>query len=849
MKQSKNGSTWRKWDLHFHTPSSYDYKDKGVTNEQIIEVLHANNVEVVAITDHHKIDVERIKDLQSLGKGKVTVLPGIEFRAELGGSESIHFIGLFSEESDINDISIKIQGACEISEKDIRDKGGDQNIYCDFKKTCRLIHELGGLVTVHAGAKSNSIENITNSLDYKMALKKELVINHIDILELGKPEDQSVYEGRVFPVIDEVLPMIICTDNHNIKDYRVKENLWIKADPTFEGLKQVLYEPKHRVFIGKEAPVNPPICIENIHFKFPENSKLENEIFCLSGEKQLLLSPNYTCIIGGRGSGKSTILNLIHESLKHGQNKFFKTKRVSDKEGNPLSVDQHVIIENNIDENQVEFLAQNEIEDYAEDYDKLTDAVYNRILKRDEDGLIANIEESLTLDLEMFEENIQKGNHIATLKEELVQHKKDLTQKQKIIDSFTSKEYIEITKQIKASTEELTKLKTDKESLKNFLTDLKKVCDKHKIEYQNTNYSKSLNQLITRSEDIIKDGNLLTFYDEENRVLTLQDEILKLKKDLKKYLSDKGLTEENQKDITNANTSISSIKITISNLEKKIKILEEEYASFGLQSITNKSETYIENLNKEVDSISDFLKKIKSNSVKTISLSFEFNYVNANQDILEAFKLQFKEELSQVNYREGALQDLLFCILPKDVDTKDQLLESIKAYQTSSNAKETLTQILEDDRSFETYKNIIQLSLLNYPKYKIVKVLYDDRSIENSSFGQRCTAILIILLLLGNTPIIIDEPEAHLDSLLISDYLVDVIKERKKGRQIIFASHNANFVINGDAELIHILEMDEKSKTTKITSTTIENQETKEALVALEGGLEALKKRELKYRS
>ena len=35
----------------------------------------------------------------------------------------------------------------------------------------------------------------------------------------------------------------MCSDNHNIKEYSVKEKMWIKADPTFEGLKQILYEP------------------------------------------------------------------------------------------------------------------------------------------------------------------------------------------------------------------------------------------------------------------------------------------------------------------------------------------------------------------------------------------------------------------------------------------------------------------------------------------------------------------------------------------------------------------------------------------------------------------------------
>lgn len=58
------GSEWRKWDLHFHTPSSYDYKDRSVSNVEIIETLCENKISVVAITDHHLIDKSRICELQ-----------------------------------------------------------------------------------------------------------------------------------------------------------------------------------------------------------------------------------------------------------------------------------------------------------------------------------------------------------------------------------------------------------------------------------------------------------------------------------------------------------------------------------------------------------------------------------------------------------------------------------------------------------------------------------------------------------------------------------------------------------------------------------------------------------------
>jgi len=83
------GSEWRRWDLHFHTPASYDYQARALTSHDIVSGLIATDVRVVAVTDHHVMDATRIREMQALGTGKLTVLPGIELRSELGGRESV----------------------------------------------------------------------------------------------------------------------------------------------------------------------------------------------------------------------------------------------------------------------------------------------------------------------------------------------------------------------------------------------------------------------------------------------------------------------------------------------------------------------------------------------------------------------------------------------------------------------------------------------------------------------------------------------------------------------------------------------------------------------------------------
>ena len=76
------------------------------------------------------------------------------------------------------------------------------------------------------------------------------------------------------------------------------------------------------------------------------------------------------------------------------------------------------------------------------------------------------------------------------------------------------------------------------------------------------------------------------------------------------------------------------------------------------------------------------------------------------------------------------------------------------------------------------------------------------RPIENLSTGQKATAVLLILLLEGDDPLIVDQPEDDLDNSFITDGVVPRMREAKRRRQFVFSTHNANIPVLGDAELI-----------------------------------------------
>lgn len=104
------------------------------------------------------------------------------------------------------------------------------------------------------------------------------------------------------------------------------------------------------------------------------------------------------------------------------------------------------------------------------------------------------------------------------------------------------------------------------------------------------------------------------------------------------------------------------------------------------------------------------------------------------------------------------------------------------------------------------------------------------KPLKNCSIGERGTALLSIILIAGAEPLIIDQPEDDLDHFYLYKTLTPIIKEVKKRRQLIFATHDANIVVNGDAELIFIV-VTEDGEFGDITPTSIENLATREKII------------------
>ncbi len=120
------------------------------------------------------------------------------------------------------------------------------------------------------------------------------------------------------------------------------------------------------------------------------------------------------------------------------------------------------------------------------------------------------------------------------------------------------------------------------------------------------------------------------------------------------------------------------------------------------------------------------------------------------------------------------------------------------------------------------------------------------KSLQSTSFGERCGIVIAIVLVAGTNPIVIDQPEDNLDGKYISNVLVPLLRKQKQRRQIILVTRDANIAVGGDAELLIILA--KQAAGTVILPATIENQDKRsEYIWILDGGERAFRKREEKY--
>ena len=811
MKSYPRGSEWRKWDLHMHSTAS----DGTLTPNQIIDIAEKEGLSVIAITDHHT--VRNVDEAKHLGKERgITVISGVEFRTEYG-AKSVHIIGLFPDEYDgikltqdaiehlvldnlgLSRILIETEGRKVKPESDDLNafKQGMHSFQVDLKAAADLVHKYGGLVSVHAGNKSNSIEemkhdgkgkrNVDDVVDSLGPVKDELLKNYIDICEIGSPNDRNAE----FYIKQFGIPVITASDAHDTERLG-KVFTWIKSDPTFEGLRQIKYEPELRVKIQENKPEM------KADYQIIESVEIHHPDF---GSNILEFNQNLNTIIGGRSSGKSILLGLIAKSANY-------TGDIKDKKEYNEYIDSIVSSlkitwkdKEDLANRKVEYFPQTYINGLASDSESTVKLIEN-ILKDDEERKTA-FEDYDSL---ISKNTVQISNAVENLLK--MQYRADEVK----ADIISIGDAVGIATQIKKISTQIdevkkkstVKLSDEEEQNYKYLKDEKRQLQQGIM--FNQNIEKQLLQL--KGEQLVRDisGDFIGLPDD------IRGEFVHKIEDISK----KADTEWDEF----VNSKIASIRHKIDDANKRIADIESDPRYIDGETYYKENEALtdlskvLEDEKKKEKRIADLLTRERDiqNEITRLSESIfalQKEYLRMANELCEKVKMD-KDEI-HISPKVVFSQDLFAEIIDSNFLKRSNYIKNLMEYEyvdeTSffSTLSDLLLKLENDDSIIKNGKDKKQiiLSLLSSNYFKLLyNVEYQGDNLDSMSEGKKAFVILRMLLDFNDNqcPILIDQPEDDLDNRAIFNDLVTYIRKKKQERQIILVTHNPNIVVTADAE-------------------------------------------------
>lgn len=815
MDLFERGSEWRIWDLHLHTASSYDYEYKGADCDEILaQKLQDNSIAAVAITDHFIIDKKRIEHLKELAPN-IVFFPGVELRTDKGDT-NIHVILIFSDQSNLDELVEDFN----VFKRDAKDYDNNEKIYWDYNsQILPFAQKHNALISIHAGRKSNGVdEKISNSLPHNQAVKSEYATT-ISIFEMGQVRDIDEYNEKVIPNIG-AKPMIICSDNHDARNYDPANKLWIKADVTFNGLKQIIYEPDERVRISDTKPECKP------DYYVIDKVVLNDEEF---SNEPIYFNDKLTCIIGGKSTGKSILL--------HNMAKAIDEKQVQEKESivntSTKELSNTLVYwsdgENDGDR-RIIYIPQSYLNCLSDKQEVTTeiDNMIQSVILNNENAKTAFDKMLIAIKEKRSELNIKILNLLDIHKEiiELDDEKKELGDRsgiEKEIKKLQEQKDV-LSKDLDISDEDIQKYETALTESSNRFKQITQVTDEmlSLANIRDIAIPASINQDDFSAGTLRKIDEIKTqIIDAANKQWATERECLV-----------NGLLDR-QKKLQNEKAEFDAI---VKDLQPKIQD-NKAIAEFATKILEEKDKlaafiTLDEKLKTKKSEEQALISEIYSIPLQIKELRNEYANVINSEEAFKGHEIEFKVE---VPFRkEEFLKTLETDFVIRSVKFKNTIKMDSFAEEdyTAEKLKEIIEKLLSGVLEIKVGHNIESiLRDINDDWYNIkYKVVMDNDNIDVMSPGKKALVLLKLLIDLAESkcPILIDQPEDDLDNRSVFDELIPFIRRKKKERQIIVVTHNANVVLGADAEEIIIANQtgsksENKEKRFEYRSGAIEN--------------------------
>jgi energy-coupling factor transporter ATP-binding protein EcfA2 len=925
------GSKWYKCDLHLHTTASECFTDREVTPEQWVDRAIDQGLNCVAVTDHNT--PLGISAIQETAKDKpLTIFPGVEITCD---TTKIHLLILFDPSKGEEDIK-SFLSKCDIEHTHY----GKQEA-----TTIKSVFEVADIATTKcnalvvpahidefAGINALSHQNLERLYDREDINAVQVV--HRAFYKNQLPDDFTTYINEYYsakipidtatittwkkPVdlaISNNISILTFSDNpHQQNDSKHglwgmgSRFTWIKMDetPSLEGLRQAFLLPKHRIINDFDTEGNNPNKQPEIWFK---SLKVSGSYLTKKEDLHINFNPQLNTIIGGRGSGKSSILRFIRglfdrkanledfQDLLNEQDSFYKEAVRSYKKDitGVFNPDTSIV--------EIQIIRKEVLYKITASKIKSASSQFIEVFKwLDGSWIVVTDDDNDILDIFEFEQYSQKQIYEIAKNPNALRERIDSAipemqvfenKKSKISNEFLEARTNYRTKQ--ASITNKTKIKTDIEDINNTL----KAIDKSGI-----------TTTIKKKDDFIEDRKPLNSLIENIDTLKLALENVKSDFSFPLIVTD-NIQSDHKTELEGLITSTSTLILEREKeLDKIIASVSDLKASFELAIQNSEWQKALNLLSTEIE---EKKKGLSAEEIDALSQYEEFSL--QVEDKLKDLKIitDTEAEMKGIHNKCESLLKEYVTVCKEITDTRSTFINKnikdpylkieIKGFRNQDDFETQLRSIISNENSFgddiEKLKLLTFTGIIEHQIKVCKKVLlaahYDDvvsehfgghfknairklspsqidnielfmpedeiivkykpegsptfKSLSTASAGQKTAAILTFLLSFGDTPLLLDQPEDDLDNRLVYDLVVKGLKKAKEKRQIIVVTHNANIPVNGDAE--YILSMDSTSTDIKVLySGTVENNEIKKEICdVMEGSEKAFKLRSERYRT
>ncbi len=851
-------------------------------------------VDCVAITDHNSgewIDIlkQAYAELQEDTHPEfreLSIFPGVEVSVNGG----VHILAILPENKKTSDVSRLLGGVGFHGEY-----GNCET--CTEKSASEVIHEIikaGGIaIPAHVDDSKGIFKELKGpTLDQILDID---TITAMEIIEksYSKPEQYKSKKLNWSEILGSDSHHPTNSSETSVDKFPGSHFTWIKmSSPTIEGLGLALMDGNELSIIRSDESKGNPNAFEHLTI---ESIEVKDAYYLGNGKAfECKFSPWLNTIIGGRGIGKSTILEFIRlclqrnnplpDQIKKDLEKYFNTRENRDdgliRDNTNITlflrkdrIRYKIYWDMNHPEGQIfeESEPGKWIETDGDIKQRFPVSIFSQKqiyeLSKDQMALLRIIDESPEVNFKewandkgkletrylsicsQIREKESEINEESALKGEL----DDVNNRIKILEDSG---HTDILNQYSIALEKKKKVEEWENSWKISKDLLSQTIDHINI--------KEVDSALFEGEpeflDLLKNtnANILEIKENlnaitENIEITIQEWETNYKKSklcnnvstaialynsLIQELEDQGNTDLNQYD-------------TLVYKRERIqgKLTAIELASKEKEELSVKAANCLESIDKHRKKISmkreEFLEKVLDSN-KHISIELNhYGYLNGIESSIR--KIIEKEKEFSTDIAE------LIKIIEENQDNLEGLIEVKKRICDIYNGNKTNVRYKkfgEHISNLEPEK--IDHFMCYFPEDTLDVKYCDQRNkryvpIKQGSPGQKTAAMLAFLMNYGEYPLILDQPEDDLDNRLIYDLIVSQIKDAKKYRQVIIVTHNANIVVNGDSENVIPLIVGYKNTQTQVMGQggLQEKRIRKEICDVLEGGTDAF---DLRYK-